>query len=209
MAEVRVPLGDALEMIIAACGLPEGATTALEARFRQLDRMGVPRGRRDRRHARYSYGLTELAELAVAIELMKAYVPPLIAARYVVERWEQFAPCALAGIGDEPPSAFRDRRPDRAGPRAFIAGGALSDLGRRKVRQGRSESPLANVLADPDGAAAPAGSGIVIDAAVFMPEIYRRLRAIPTVRTDDLMESLERLRQSELRVPAERPSGVE
>lgn len=200
--EVVVPLGEALRIARLACGLAEGSELALEARVRLLHRLGVPRRRREKSNARFAYGLTEIAEIVVAIELMKAFMPPAPAARFVSERWNRWAPMAVAGIGDLLPPGFAERYPARASARCYVAGTALADLGSREVHAQRWEGPLGDVV---DAAAEDAigASGTLIDGAEFMPVVYRLLAGQPLASPDAMLAGLRRLRQSERREASE------
>lgn len=207
MPEIMVTLSDALAIVRSACALGDGSEVALEARVRQLHRLGVPRQRRDKLHARFHYGLTEIAEIAFAVELMKAYMPPAAAARHVQERWVALAPVAVAGLEAELPTDFAKRHPPRAEPEAFVAGAALVHLGTRTVHGPRWDGPMGEVTDfSADRPWRTAGSGIVLDASVFMSAIYRELAKRPGVCAEDLLESVLRLRRSER---ASAPEGAD
>lgn len=205
MPEILVPPGEAIEILRDACRLNEGSEAALQARVRQLIEMGVTSLTRETSHARHRYGLTELAQLAVALALMKARMPPAVAARLAREGWPRFVPFALAGIGDRLPERFARQRSAGDGAYAFIEGNGLAQLGRKSAQDARSGGPLPSVRLSrspsiegkaeerPDAAT-------YIDATRFMPRMFELL--LPRAEVpEDLWASLTRLRQSE-RKPA-------
>lgn len=204
MPEILVPPKVALEILRDACRLNEEGEAALQARVRQLIEMGVTGLTRETSHARHRYGLTELAQLAVAIVLMNAQMQPAVAARVVREGWPTLVPFVLAGIGDKLPERFRRLRPIGGGPHAIIEGNALARLGRKSVRDARGGGPLPKILVFSDAATAGSGavgsdSGTYINSGRFMSRVFA-LIVVHAAAPEDVWESLTRLRQSE--VPA-------
>lgn len=195
MPEIWMPFGMAMETLKRAVALPDQSDTALEARVRQLSTMGVPRLKRSAANARLRYGITEVAQLAVALVLINGRMTPATAARYVTERWDVFAPATIAGVG----IAHR-RWPDRAGPYVVIEGNALATLGQRGVRD-KTPEPLASTEAH--ATSAKAGSAMEAMATAswvntrrFMPAIVDMFAEHAVVQ-EDIWDSLDRLRQSQ------------
>ncbi|MEH3102582.1 MAG: hypothetical protein PGN12_01570 [Sphingomonas phyllosphaerae] len=200
MAEILMAPGDAVATLRTACHLNENSEPALRARIRQLIELGVTSLTRETSHERHRFGVTELAQLAVAISLMKARVPPAVAARLADEAWSEFVPFVLAGIGDALPDRFRRLRSAGSGPHAFIEGNGLAELGRKTAQAARSGGPLPKISVrvvptiepvegfDPDTAT-------YLNAERFMPAIYEAIVARAQV-PEDIWESLTRLRQS-------------
>lgn len=200
MPEILVPPKAALDILRDACRLNEEGEAALQARVRQLIEMDATGLTRDVAHARRRFGLTELAQLAVAISLTKAHIQPAVAARIVREGWPQLVPFALAGIGDLLPDRFRRLRPTVGGPHAFIEGNALAELGRKSVRDGRGGGSLPTITtfadrAGADTAAEESDAGTCLTSSRFMARIFELVVA-RAVAPEDIWESLTRLRQS-------------
>jgi len=202
MPEVLLSPKIAIEILRDACGLNEEGESALKARVRQLIDMGVTGMTRETAHARHRYGLTEIAQLAVAIALVNAQVQPSAAARIVREGWPQLVPFAIAGIGNLLPERFRRLRPGGGGPHAIIEGNALVQLGKKSVRarRGGGELPRIHVLADAGAmpeVAGPSDSGTYLNSKRFMSRIFELM--VPHAEApEDIWNSLTRLRQSEL-----------
>lgn len=204
MPEIMVPPGEALEMLRDACRLNEGSEAALAARIRQLIEMGVTSLTRDTSHARHRYGLTELAQLAVAIALMKVRIQPSAAARFASEGWPMFVPFVFAGIGEALPERFARQRTAGDGPYAFIEGNGLAQLGRKSAQAARAGGPLPSIrlstvpALEGEEAERP-DTASYLDATRFMPRIFGLLVARAEA-TEDIWDSLTRLRQSERKV---------
>lgn len=200
MPEIWIPFGAALEMLQTALLLPDEGGAALEARVRQLATMGVPALKRTASNARFRYGLTEVAELAVALSLIDGRMPPATAARYVTECWHVFAPALIAGAGESRPKGWSQQRGERGGPFVVIGGNALSTLGKRAMRE-KTPEPLAptacySASTDTMKALERFASASWLNTARFMPRIVEMFSE-HAVTTEDLWESLDRLRQSE------------
>lgn len=201
MPEIMIPPKVALAILRDACSLNEEGDAALQARVRQLIEMGVTGLTRETAHARHRYGLTELAQLAVAIILMNAHMPPAIAARVVREGWAPLVPFVLAGIGDLLPERFRRLRPVGGGAHAIVEGNALAELGRNLVRGVRGGGPLPTirVFADLEAALKGAGasnSGTYLNSGRFMTRVFELIVAHAEA-PDDVWNALTRLRQSQ------------
>lgn len=200
MPEIWVPFGAAMEMLQQALDLPPDGGSALEARVRQLAAADVPSLKRSAANARFRYGLTEIAELAIALVLIDGRMAPATAARYVTERWPFFAKAAIAGIGPSLPSGWAAQHPKRGGPFVVIEGNALSTLGKRAMREKTPEplAPIACYATRNETMAALQGfaSASWINAACFMPRIVELLGRHAVV-PQDMWDSLHRLRQSE------------
>ncbi len=188
----------AIVVLMAACDIPVSARTAFEARVRQLQRLGVPGRAPDAGRARISYGIAELAALATAFRLMSAFLNPALAARYVTERWSDFAPFALAGARNALPAGYLLRRQLGNGTIALIEGNALADLGQKGRHDERNTGPLGSVtIVDADAAGIPSllhGAGVVIDSRTYMPVLVTRVAEIAIATDVDLAEELDRLR---------------
>ncbi len=201
MPEILIPPSVALKILRDACRLNEEGEPALQARIRQLIDMGVTGLTRESSHARHRFGLTELAQLAVAIALMNAQMQPSVAARVTRDGWTQLAPFVLAGIGDLMPERFRRLRPMEGGPHAVIEGNALAQLGRKSVRDLRGGGPLPRILVFADRETALKGfndsdSGTYINSGRFMSRVFELIVAHAEA-PEDVWASLTRLRQSE------------
>ncbi|MBN2971012.1 hypothetical protein JW805_03145 [Roseomonas aeriglobus] len=190
--------GDAITVLMDACGLPAIARTAFDARVRQLQRLGVPR-RDDQALGRLRYGIAELAALATATKLMDAFMVPALAARYVVERWQELAPCMLAGARDALPASYLARRSVAAESFAFFGSNALAMMGKRHRHDERYVEPLGTVrIVDEKRAAATAaalgGAGLILDSSTYMPVIVREWKDRLSVTDIEMGVELDRLR---------------
>jgi len=205
MPEILVPPGEAIEILRDACRLNDRSEAALQARVRQLIESGVTSLTRETSHARHRYGLTELAQLAVGIALMKARIPIAAAARLAGEGWPPFVPFVIAGIDDRLPERFARQRTAGDGAYAFIEGNGLAQLGRKSAQAARAGGPLPMVRLskvpsiEGEEAERP-DTATYLDATRFMPRIFDLL--LPRAEVpEDMWASLTRLRQSE-RKPA-------
>lgn len=190
--------GEALTVLMEACGLPKVARTAFDARVRQLQRLGVPR-RDDQTAGRLRYGVAELAALATATKLMDAFMVPALAARYVVERWTELAPCMLAGAREALPATYLARRSVSADSFAVFGSHALATMGKRHRHDERYVEPLGTVrIVDERRSAATAaalgGAGIILDSSTYMPVIIREWRDRLSVTDVEMGVELDRLR---------------
>lgn len=198
---MMVPPGEAIEILRDACRLNDKSEAALQARIRQLIEAGVTSLTRETSHARHRYGLTELAQLAVAIALMKARIPIAVAARLAGEGWAPFVPFVIAGIGDRLPERFARQRTAGDGAYAFIEGNGLAQLGRKSAQAARAGGPLPKVRLsrtpsmEGEDTERP-DTATYLDATRFMPRIFDLL--LPRAEVpDDLWAALTRLRRGE------------
>jgi hypothetical protein len=200
MPEILIPPKLALRILRDACCVKEEGEAALQARVRQLIEMGVTGLTRETAHARHRYGLTELAQLALAMVLMNAQMPPAVAAKVVREGWDTLVPFILAGVGDLLPDRFRRLRPIAGGPFAIIEGNALAELGRKSVRSARGgRMPTIRIFASSQAAlqhAAGSDSGTYVSSTRFMAALYE-LFIVHAEAPEDVWNSVTRLRQSE------------
>ncbi|WP_137786728.1 hypothetical protein [Sphingomonas sp. 3P27F8] len=156
---------------------------ALIARIRQLGALGVPSKPRPTMNAHLTYGLTEVAEISMAMALMNAHMSPALAARYVKEKWSDLATLALAGMLKAIPGSMRDSyEMPTGGSLALIEGNILRTLGNREARDGVDEVPLAPVELFNDAMRlgirlAECPSAIVLNAGDFMYKNLISLRA--------------------------------
>ncbi len=205
MPQIVVPLSTAAEIVALVLDVPPDGIEALRARMRHMTDLGVPTAGRGKAHQRLRYGLVELTEMSVALLLANTGMPQSTAARYVRERWMDLAPVAVFGIGDLVPAGYERRhRPRAAGAFAVIEGNVLKQLGKRGVREGAGDLPLAGV-ADVAGetplesAALGMSSSLVLNASVFMPVIVAALLKHAEAK-EDLRDSVDALRLSEKRL---------
>jgi hypothetical protein len=196
-ASLSLSFGDAVTVLINACGLAPTARTAFDARIRQLQRLGVPQ-RDDSEAGRLRYGIAELAALATAMKLMDAFMVPALAARYVVERWSVLAPCMLAGAIDALPQSYLSRRSISADTFAIFGSNALATMGKRHRHDERYIEPLGIVrVVDEKRAAATVASGgaaLVLDSRTYMTLIVREWAERLSVTEAELSLELDRLR---------------
>ncbi len=177
--------------------LPPSARTALDARIRHLQRLGVPARSPDQRMSRLAYGITELAALATAIRLMTAFMVPTLAARYVTERWDALAPFNLAGARDVLSADYLMRRPITCGTIAIIEGNALADLGQKGRHDERYVGKLGDILIVDDAidiALVTLSAGLILDSRAYMPTIVNRSIELSLGTEADLASELDRLR---------------
>jgi hypothetical protein len=200
---LRLSYGQASSVLRVACKIPDRASSAFDSRIRQLQRLGVSVGEDAGKHARFAYGLTELAALATTFKLMSAFMAPTFAARYVIECWPKIAPAIVDGIGDSAPQRWQDTRPRRGGRFVIFEGAALADLGRKAAHEGRFDSPLGSIrlFAEADIATvalSAGGAGVVLDTGSYMPRIISEVLALPLVTHNDVIDELDLIRQAHL-----------
>lgn len=194
---LSLSFGDAVMILMEACGLAPEARTAFDARIRQLQRLGVPRG--EHAPGRLRYGIAELAALATAMKLMDAFMVPALAARYVVERWAELAPCMLAGAREALPESYLARRPIASDTFAAFAANALATMGKRHRHDERYVEPLGTVrVVDEKRAGAMAtalgGAGLILDTRIYMPVLVQRWAQVLSATDAELGIELDRLR---------------
>lgn len=195
---INLSFADAITVLLEACMLPPSARTALDARIRHLQRLGVPARSPDQRMSRLAYGIAELAALATAIRLMTAFMVPTLAARYVTERWDELAPFNLAGAREVLPADYLARRPITCGTIAIIEGNALADLGQKGRHDERYVGKLGSIVIVNDDAIGFAAikhcSGLFLDSRAYMPTIVTRSIELGLATEADLASELDRLR---------------
>lgn len=195
---ITLTFTDAVTVLMDACGIPPAGRKAFEARVRHLQRLGLPARTSDQKMSRIDYGIAELAAFATAFRLMAAFLIPVLAVRYVTERWDQLAPFALAGAREALPADYLIRRRVEACAIAIFEGNALADLGQKGRLDERYVGPLGRiVVADPasaDLAAMTGGAALLIDSRTYMPLIVERVADLALATDADLMGELDRLR---------------
>lgn len=148
-------------------------------------------------HGRLQYGLLEVTEISMALALMNANVQPVLAARYVTERWDDFAKLAVSGLNEALSwSVGGEFRPATPTPIAVIEGNIIKTLGARSKNDRVEDLPLGEIRLFDDlrglGARLPTPSAIVIDAKTFMPKLLTLLRGARH-SDEDLREMMFRL----------------
>lgn len=197
MAEILLSRATALNTLQVVFLVQDDGMRALTARVRLLGTVGVPSKERSSPNKHLQYGLLELTEVAMALALMNAHVPQLMAARYVRERWDDFAALAVSGVNEALSPSVRDEfNPANPTPVAVIEGNILASLGSRSKNDRAEELPLSEIRLHDDlrgiGARLPSASAIVIDAKAFMPKLLRLMRTFRH-SDDDLREMMFRL----------------
>lgn len=201
---IRLDFSEALRILMAALGMEGVTRSAFQSRVRQLLRMGLLKRGEGRTYERFSYGVPELARLAVTFRMMSAFMLPNVAVRYATERWGDIVP-ALIGALDEADAKSRwsnDQLPRT--PVLAIEGVALSRLGQKTATDSRYDGPLGRVIAhagDADLTRVLAGTmteGVVIDARSFMPRLVQEVRRLDYVSDAQVEDELDRLRFSAL-----------
>lgn len=195
---LSLTFSDTITVLSEACGLPEGARTAFDARLRQLQRHGVP-ARDGSASNRIHYGIAELAAFATATKLMDAFMVPALAARYVVERWAELAPCMLAGAQEGLPESYLARRSIPTESFAVFGSNALATMGKRHRHDERYIDPLGAVrVVDEKRAAATAaalgGAGLMLDSRTYMPVIVREWAERLSATESEVGVEIDRLR---------------
>ncbi len=189
---------------MAALEQPESARSAFQARIRQLQRIGLLKKPDGKAYERFSYGLVELAALATAFRLMAAFMLPIVAVRYVSERWADFIPALVAGLGpDHARSRWGEGQPLDA---SFVAieGVALARLGQKAASDTRYDGPLGLITCHPDNDALSkvwgetTRQGIVFDTRPYMSALITNLATLETVSEEQVADEIDRLRFSAL-----------
>lgn len=194
---LSLSFSDVVTTLMQACSLPPLARAAFDGRLRHLQRLGML-DRADGGPRNLRYGIREVAQLATAMRLIDASMPPALAARYVRERWDTFTPVVLAGAVGAVPSRYLARRSLPSTPFAVIRASALSLLGQRQQHDHRGDEPLGSVIAlgeaDATFAEAIAGAALVIDSRTYMPAVVRNWAERLLATETELMTELDRLR---------------
>jgi len=196
---VALRYAGAIPVLMTACGFGPSARTAFDARIRQLQRLGVPRRDDAPSSGRLDYGLVELAALATAVRLMAAFMVPTLAARYVTERWAVLAPALIAGAKSVLPSDYVARRTIDDASMILIEASALADLGSQGRHDERYVGALGRIVLVRQAALPAAldelgGSGLVIDAATYMPALVSEFAEAAIATGHDLAHQLDLLR---------------
>jgi hypothetical protein len=201
---IRLGYEEATTLLMEALVQPESARSAFQARIRQLQRIGLLKKPDSKAYERFSYGLVELAALATAFRLMAAFMLPIVAVRYVSERWADFLPALVAGLGSD----YAHSRWDEGQPFdvSFVAieGVALARLGQKAASDTRYDGPLGQVSCHPDNDALgklwseTTPQGILVDTRPYMAALIAKLAAVETVSDEQIADEIDRLRFSAL-----------
>ncbi len=197
MPEIEISRGTLLSTLQATFDVSNDGMIALTSRVRLLGTLGVPSKMRPVAHGRLQYGLLEMTEIAMALALMNANMQPVLAARYVTERWDDFAKLAVSGLNEALSwSVAGEFRPATPTPIAVIEGNIMKTLGARSKNDRVEDLPLGEIRLFDDlrgmGARLPTPSAIVIDAKTFMPKLLNLLRG-SRHSDEDLREMMFRL----------------
>lgn len=188
---------------MCALGQPEEARSAFQARIRQLQRIGLLKKPDGKAYERFTYGLVELAALATAFRLMAAFMLPSLAVRYLTERWGDFVPALLGGLGGE---LAGDRWGDDTYTERYIAieGVALARLGQKGANDTRYDGPLGLVVAYVGEATLDRVSetgvpqGVVVATRGYMTALVSELRKLDFLSSEQIADEIDRLRFSAL-----------
>ena len=202
-ASIRLSYGAAIDVLMQTLDTDAEARSAFAARVRQLQRVGLckPTGS----YNRFTYGLVELAAIATAFQMMSAFMLPIVAVRFLNERWSIFVPPLVAGTGDAMGRAFWRERdvPQPDTPIIFMEGVALSRLGQKSASDSRYDGPLGKTMALSPGdvigrAFGTVTAGVMIDTRSYMPRLIGALEATEPVSRRQLEDEIDRLRYSAL-----------
>ena len=201
---IQLDFNEAIRVLMLALEIDPAARSAVQARVRQLQRMGMSKRSAGRAYERFTYGLVELAMIATAFRLMAAFVLPIVAVRLLSERWADFVPALVSGVGHADADGLLTVEEADDGPLIAIEGVALSRLGQKTATDSRYDGPLGRV----DRHAASAilddvfGStmvgGVVIDTRTYMVGLTGNLAALEFVSTAQIADEIDRLRFSAL-----------
>lgn len=199
---IQLDFNEVIRVLMLALEIDPAARSAVQARVRQLQRMGLSKRSGGRAYERFTYGLVELATLATAFRLMAAFVLPIVAVRFLTERWADFVPALVSGVAhidgaDQPNVGETD-----SGPLVAIEGVALSRLGQKAATDSRYDGPLGRIdrhagsaiLDDVFGTAMV--GGVVIDTRTYMAGLISALAALDFVSTAQIADEIDRLRFS-------------
>lgn len=201
---IRLDFSEALRVLMVALGMEGVTRSAFQSRVRQLQRMGLLKRGEGRTYERFSYGLPELARMAIAFRMMSAFMLPSVAVRYATERWADIVPALIGGLDEA------DARDRWSGARAthtpvlVIEGVALSRLGQKAASDSRYDGPLGRVIAHAGETgligvlAATMNEGVVIDTRSFMSRLVGELRGLDYVSDAQIADEVDRLRFSAL-----------
>lgn len=161
--------------------------------------MGLPKREGGRTYERFSYGLPELARLSMAFRMMSAFMLPIVAVRYLTERWPDIVPGLIAALDEGDARGRWGSGPAARFPIVAIEGVALSRLGQKAASDSRYDGPLGKVLAAFENAelASILGGtmtdGVMIDARSFMPGLVNEVRALDYVSDEQIADDVDRL----------------
>ena len=197
---IRLEFSEAVRILMVALEIEPTARSAFISRVRQLLRMGLLKREGGRTYERFSYGLPELARLAMAFRMMSAFMLPIVAVRYLTERWSDIVPSLVSALdGGDADDRWGGEPPARV-PMVAIEGVALSRLGQKAASDSRYDGPLGRVLAVAENAeiASVLGEmmtdGMMVDARSFMPGLVHELRALDYVSGEQIADDVDRLR---------------
>jgi hypothetical protein len=200
---------DTVPILAKACELNIEARGAIEARVRQLQRLGLdaPGSLQSRKPA---YGLLELAELATAFQFMAAFMLPKRAVRYVTEQRETLLPFYLAGASPTAPTSWSGKSKYRDKRFAIIRGTGLVELGQNEQHGKRYMGELSAIDLVGDGSLSKAakplnGAGVVIDSAAFLPSLFAQTINHVFASEAEVCLELDRIRFAAL--PINSPPG--
>ena len=187
--------GTACEILLETLNLDPDAGPAMKARIRQVQNLGLAKS--DTPYARHDYGLAELAKLAAAFRMMQGFMLPIIAVRYLTERWEDLVPALIDGIDSEFLREIGAVVPVGHKPLVLIEGIALAQLGQKSANDKRYDGPLGRIeRVSLDGvceAGAGISSGLLLDTRSFMPGLINGLQARAVVTDRQMAHEIARL----------------
>ena len=183
------------DLLLETLGLDSEAKPAMRARIRQLQNLGLAASAMP--YARHDYGLVELARLAAAFRMMQAFMLPIVAVRYLTERWEDFVPALIAGIGADLVREFDAVVPVGGKPLVLIEGIALSRFGQKSANDKRYDGPLGRIeLLTSDASmfeSPPIASSLLLDTRSFMPGLVRGLQNRGAISERQIAHEIARL----------------
>ncbi|CAN5598402.1 hypothetical protein BH10PSE14_BH10PSE14_35220 [soil metagenome] len=201
---IQLDFNEAIRILMLALEIDPAARSAVQARVRQLQRMGLSKRPEGRAYERFTYGLLELATLATAFRLMAAFVLPIVAVRLLTERWADFVPALVSGVADADVEYEWGAGETDQGPLIAIEGVSLSRLGQKTATDSRYDGPLGridrhagNAMMDDVFGATMVG-GVVIDTRSYMVGLAGNLAALDFVSTAQIADEIDRLRFSVL-----------
>lgn len=201
---IRLDFSEALRVLMVALGMEGVTRSAFQSRVRQLQRMGLLKRGEGRTYERFSYGLPELARMAIAFRMMSAFMLPSVAVRYATERWADIVPALIGGLNEADAQDRWSADPPPPTPVLAIEGVALSRLGQKAASDSRYDGPLGRVVAVAGATeltsvlASIMTKGAVIDTRSFMPRLLQEVRDLDYVSDAQIADEVDRLRFSAL-----------
>ncbi|WBH15823.1 hypothetical protein [Sphingomonas radiodurans] len=199
---ILLDFSEALRVLMSALGMEGVTRSAFQSRVRQLQRMGLLSREEGRTYERFSYGLLELARMAIAFRMMSAFMLPSVAVRYATERWAEIVPSLIGGLDEADARNRWSGDSARHTPVLAIEGVALSRLGQKAASDSRYDGPLGRVIAH-SGETDLIGvltttmtEGVVIDTRSFMSRLVGELRRLDYVSEAQVANEVDRLRFS-------------